>query len=80
MATEPPTAETVRVVVACPPEDRVTDEGLKDTVGPVDDGDTVAEGERTPENPFVLDRVTTVVAVEPRVTFNVFGLVVMLKS
>ena len=79
-ATEPPTAETVRVDVACPPEDTVTVEGLNDMLGPVDIGDTVAERVRIPEKPFVPDRVTVVVAVEPRARFNVVGLGVIMKS
>ena len=80
VATEPATAEIVKVDVACPPEERVTDEGLNDTLGLVDDGDTVTERVRTHEKPFVPDRVKVVVAVEPRATFKVVELVLMLKS
>lgn len=80
VAIELPTAETVKVVVACPPEETVTDEEVRDTVGPVEDGDTVALRVMIPEKPFVPDRMTVAVIFEPRATFNVFGLVVMLKS
>ena len=46
------------------PVDTVTDEGLKETVGP-DVDETVPATFTVPEKPFMLVRVTIVVAVEP---------------
>ena len=58
----------------------VTDEGLKDTVGLEEDGETVPDRAMVPEKPFVLDSVTVVVAVEPWATFSEVGLALTLKS
>ena len=61
-----------------PPDDRVTDAGLNDTVGPGCETDPVNVS--VPLNPLRLVRVIVTVDVEPCVMLKVGRLVLMLKS
>jgi hypothetical protein len=66
------------VDVTVPPDNRVTDAGLNDTLGP--DGETVLVSVRLPLNPLRLVRVIVRVAVEPCVTLRTGGLGLTWKS
>ena len=64
--------------VAVPPDARMTDAGLNDTVGPGCETDPVKVS--VPLNPLRLAIVIVTVDVEPCVMLKVGGLVLMLKS
>jgi len=66
------------IEVTLPPEERVTDVGLNDTVGP--DGETVPVSVRVLLNPLRLVRVIVAVTAEPGDTLRVGRLGLMLKS
>jgi hypothetical protein len=72
-------ALTLSVEVLCPPDVRVTDVLLSDTLGP-DVGETKVERLIVPANPFRLVRVTRPAPDVPRGRLNEDGLMEMEKS
>lgn len=70
--------DTLRVEVADPAEDRVTETGLKVTWGP--DDDTVEARSIAPENPLRLVKVTVRLPEEPGATVSEGELMAILKS
>jgi hypothetical protein len=71
-------ALTLRVEVPDPPGVRVTDDELRDSLGPV--GEDVADRLTVPLKPLMLVRVMSDVVVEPVVRLSELGLEAMEKS
>src|SRR6266705_2194522 len=72
-------ALTLSVEVLCPPDVRVTDELLRDVLGP-EVAETTVERVTVPANPLRLVRVTRLVPEVPRGRLSDDGLTVMEKS